>query len=93
MIKVMEVYEDLKETTDEVIKVFQLAGMQVHPAMVVGIANMVCLLRQLEKHKISDAAQEALTKLVKGDKFGCPIVGCHRIMPHIHAVEGPSSNV
>jgi hypothetical protein len=68
MIKVMEVYEELKETTDEVIRVFALAGIQVNPALVIGIANMVCLLRTLERYKISDAAQEALTKLVKDQK-------------------------
>jgi hypothetical protein len=65
MIKVMDVYNDLHEITDEVVRVFQLAGQPLNPSLVVGIANMVCLLRYLEKNKISDSAQAALVKLVK----------------------------
>jgi hypothetical protein len=66
MIKVSEVYEDLKATTKEVVDVFSLNGTRLDPSLIVGIANMVCLLRYMEKNKISEAAQEALIKLTKG---------------------------
>jgi hypothetical protein len=49
MIKVMDCYNDLRDTTDEVVKVFELAGMQAHPAMVVGVTNMLYMARLIEK--------------------------------------------
>lgn len=66
MIKVSEVYDDLKSTTKEVVDFFSLNGTRLDPSLIVGIANMVCILRHLERYKISDAAQEALVKLAKG---------------------------
>jgi hypothetical protein len=68
MIKVSDVYDDLKSTTKEVVDFFSLNGTRLDPSLIVGIANMVCILRHLERYKISDAAQEALTRLVRTDK-------------------------
>ena len=67
MIKVSEVYEDLKSTTKEVVDFFSLNGTRLDPSLIVGIANMVCILRHLERYKINDAAQEALIKLTKAN--------------------------
>ena len=80
----MDVYNDLHEITDEVVRVFGLAGVPASPPLVVGIANMVCLLRYMEKNKMSDSAQEALVRLIKQSNDGlchldnCPIVEAHR---------------
>ncbi len=62
MIKVMDVYNDLRDITDEVVRVFSLAGIQPQPSLVVGIANMVCLLRAQEKLELKNFI-EAETKV------------------------------